>query len=128
MIHFKSKSFQNKEESNKESEQTNSINEYVSTTVNQINSTNDSLNLSLVTGENLEKISSLFSEQDDNDKVINISKYDETLSYTDKNHKKIKKEKYNQQCENNDYGIALKNINNNKEDKFRNQLLIIPII
>jgi hypothetical protein len=89
MIHFKSKSSKIKEESNKEDEQTNSNNEYVSTTVNQIDSTKDNLSLNLMTEENIGKISSLFSDPDYNDKVINISRLDESLCYTDKNTKSI---------------------------------------
>ena len=91
MIHFKSKSSQIKEESNKEKEQPNLNAEYLSTTVNQIDSTKDNLSLNLTTGENIGKILSL-SEQDNDDKIVNISKLEESLCYTGRNTKREKKE------------------------------------
>ena len=121
MIHFKSKSSKIKEESNKENEQTNSNNEYVSTTVNQIDSTKDNLSLNLMTGENIGKISSLFSDPDYNDKVINISKLDESLCYSGKNTKREKKDNKDGikiEEDETDYGFVIKNIiNDNNNEK-----------
>ena len=133
MIHFKSKSSKIKEESNKEDEQTNSNNEYVSTTVNQIDSTKDNLSLNLMTEENIGKISSLFSDPDYNDKVINISRLDESLCYTDKNTKKEKIEnKNNIKNENNesDYGLMIKDIinGNNNENNISNPVINISYL
>ena len=133
MIHFKSKSSKIKEESNKENEQTNSNNEYISTTVNQIDSTKDNLSLNLMTEENIGKISSLFSDPDYNDKVVNISKLDESLCYTDKNPKKEKIEnKDNIKNENNesDYSIIIKDIinNNNNESNISNPIINISYL
>ena len=133
MIHFKSKSSKIKEETNKEDEQTNSNNEYVSTTVNQIDSTKDNLSLNLMTEENIGKISSLFSDPDYNDKVINISRLDESLCYTDKNTKKEKIEnKNNIKNENNesDYGLMIKDIinGNNNENNISNPVINISYL
>ena len=133
MIHCKSKSSKIKEESNKEDEQTNSNNEYVSTTVNQIDSTKDNLSLNLMTEENIGKISSLFSDPDYNDKVINISRLDESLCYTDKNTKKEKIEsKNNIKNENNesDYGLMIKDIinGNNNENNISNPVINISYL
>ena len=90
MFHSKSKSnkIQQKIESiniKKETEKSNSINEYVSTTANQINSTNDNLGLNLSNDDNTGKLSSLFYDEDNSDKIVNISKLDESLNYKMKN-------------------------------------------
>ena len=109
MIHFKSKSSQIKEESNKEKEQPNLNAEYLSTTVNQIDSTKDNLSLNLTTGENIGKILSL-SEQDNDDKIVNISKLEESLCYTGRNTKREKKEMEEEQYQNakSDYELIIR--------------------
>ena len=90
MFHSKSKSnkIQQKEKSiniKEETEKPNTINEYVSTTANQINSTNDNLGLNLSNDDNTGKLSSLFYDEDNSDKIVNISKLDESLNYKMKN-------------------------------------------
>ena len=90
MFHSKSKSnkLQQKGESiniKEETEKPNSINEYVSTTANQINSTNDNLGLNLSNDDNTGKLSSLFYDENNSDKIFNISKLDESLNYKMKN-------------------------------------------
>ena len=121
MIHLKSNSTQIKRHLNKEDEKVNSDNDYISTTVNQINSTNDNLSFN----ENSGKILSLLSEQGNDDKVINISRLDESLSFNNKDTKREKNEKDTTQsnCE-----LIIKNLNNNEENNDPNPVINISCL
>ena len=121
MIHLKSNSTQIKRHLNKEDEKVNSDNDYISTTVNQINSTNDNLSFN----ENSGKILSLLSEQGNDDKVINISRLDESLSFNNKDTKREKNEKDITQsnCE-----LIIKNLNNNEENFDPNPVINISCL
>ena len=121
MIHLKSNSTQIKRHLNKEDEKVNSDNDYISTTVNQINSTNDNLSFN----ENSGKILSLLSEQGNDDKVINISRLDESLSFNNKDTKREKNEKDITQsnCE-----LIIKNSNNNEENNDPNPVINISCL
>ena len=121
MIHLKSNSTQIKRHLNKEDEKVNSDNDYISTTVNQINSTNDNLSFN----ENSGKILSLLSEQGNDDKVINISRLDESLSFNNKDTKREKNEKDITQsnCE-----LIIKNLNNNEENNDANPVINISCL
>ena len=121
MIHLKSNSTQIKRHLNKEDEKVNSDNDYISTTVNQINSTNDNLSFN----ENSGKILSLLSEQGNDDKVINISRLDESLSFNNKGTKREKNEKDITQsnCE-----LIIKNLNNNEENNDPNPVINISCL
>ena len=106
MLHSKSKSnqIQQKEDSIKnkeEKENPNSINEYISTTANQINSTNDNFDINLSNDDNIGKLSSLFNAQDNEDKIVNISKLEESLCYNIKNSNRDKYVQQNQQSNSN---------------------------
>ena len=125
MIHFKSKSTKIKEDTNNEEEKVNSDNDYVSTTVNQINSTKDNLSLNTLTDENYGKISSLLFEQDNNDKIVNISKLDESLCYNDKN---TKRENNEQDIQQSNYEFIIKNITNNEENNNSNPVINISCL
>ena len=121
MIHLKSNSTQIKGHFNKKDEKVNSDNDYISTTVNQINSTNDNLSFN----ENSGKILSLLSEQGNDDKVINISRLDESLSFNNKDTKREKNEKDITQsnCE-----LIIKNLNNNEENNDPNPVINISCL
>ena len=121
MIHLKSNSTQIKRHLNKEDEKVNSDNDYISTTVNQINSTNDNLSFN----ENSGKILSLLSEQGNDDKVINISRLDESLSFNNKDTKREKNEKDITQsnCE-----LIIKNLNNNEDNNDPNPVINISCL
>ena len=121
MIHLKSNSTQIKGHFKKEDEKVNSDNDYISTTVNQINSTNDNLSFN----ENSGKILSLLSEQGNDDKVINISRLDESLSFNNKDTKREKNEKDITQsnCE-----LIIKNLNNNEENNDPNPVINISCL
>ena len=106
MLHSKSKSnqIQQKEDSIKNKEEKdnpNSINEYISTTANQINSTNDNFDINLSNEDNIGKLSSLFNDQDNGDKIVNISKLEESLCYNIKNSNRDKYVQQNQQSNSN---------------------------
>ena len=90
MLHSKSKSNQinPKDDSinkSNDNEKPNSTKEYTSTTANQINATNDNFDLNLSNDDNIGKLSTLFYDQDNTDKVVNISKLDESLNFSGKN-------------------------------------------
>ena len=118
MLHSKSKSnqIQQKEDSiknKKEKENPNSINEYISTTANQINSTNDNFDINLSNEDNIGKLSSLFNDQDNEDKIVNISKLEESLCYNIKN---SNRDKYVQQNQQNNSNIKLSTKNIKDDD------------
>ena len=117
MFHSKSKSnkIQTKEELKNnidEKGKNNSTNEYISTTANQISSTNDDFGLNLSNDETIGKLSSLFYEQDNNDKIVNISKLDESLNYNIKN---SNRDEHNQKYQYSNSNFEL-NININEQD------------
>ena len=116
MEHYKSKSY-SKEGSNKENENKNNNTtiEYNSTTVIKENSINDNINFDLsTTKENTDKISSLFIEQDNDEKIVNISKLDE--SFNNNNIKTNREDKNgNLPIQNSEYGIVT-NKNKDNED------------
>ena len=117
MFHSKSKSnkIQTKEELKNnidEKGKNNSINEYISTTANQISSTNDDFGLNLSNDDNIGKLSSLFYEQDNNDKIVNISKLDESLNYNIKN---SNRDEHNQKYQYSNSNFEL-NTNINEQD------------
>ena len=117
MFHSKSKSnkIQTKEELKNnidEKGKNNSTNEYISTTANQISSTNDDFGLNLSNDDNIGKLSSLFYEQDNNDKIVNISKLDESLNYNIKN---SNRDEHNQKYQYSNSNFEL-NININEQD------------
>ena len=125
MLHSKSKSnqIQQKEDSIKnkeEKENPNSINEYISTTANQINSTNDNFDINLSNEDNIGKLSSLFNDQDNDDKIVNISKLEESLCYNIKNSNRDKYAQQNQQS-NNNIKLSTKNI---KDDDPNSDIVI----
>ena len=125
MLHSKSKSnqIQQKEDSIKnkeEKENPNSINEYISTTANQINSTNDNFDINLSNEDNIGKLSSLFNEQDNEDKIVNISKLEESLCYNIKNSNRDKYDQQNQQS-NSNIKLSSKNI---KDDDPNSDIII----
>ena len=125
MLHSKSKSnqIQQKEDSIKnkeEKENPNSINEYISTTANQINSTNDNFDINLSNEDNIGKLSSLFNDQDNDDKIVNISKLEESLCYNIKNSNRDKYDQQNQQS-NNNIKLSTKNI---KDDDPNSDIII----
>ena len=125
MLHSKSKSnqIQQKEDSIKnkeEKENPNSINEYVSTTANQINSTNDNFDINLSNEDNIGKLSSLFNDQDNEDKIVNISKLEESLCYNIKNSNRDKYVQQNQQS-NSNIKLSTKNI---KDDDPNSDIVI----
>ena len=125
MLHSKSKSnqIQQKEDSIKnkeEKENPNSINEYISTTANQINSTNDNFDINLSNEDNIGKLSSLFNDQDNDDKIVNISKLEESLCYNIKNSNRDKYVQQNQQS-NNNIKLSTKNI---KDDDPNSDIII----
>ena len=125
MLHSKSKSnqIQQKEDSIKnkeEKENPNSINEYISTTANQINSTNDNFDINLSNEDNIGKLSSLFNEQDNEDKIVNISKLEESLCYNIKNSNRDKYDQQNQQS-NSNIKLSSKNI---KDDDPNSDIVI----
>ena len=125
MLHSKSKSnqIQQKEDSIKnkeEKENPNSINEYISTTANQINSTNDNFDINLSNEDNIGKLSSLFNDQDNEDKIVNISKLEESLCYNIKNSNKDKYYQQNQQS-NSNIKLSTKNI---KDDDPNSDIII----
>ena len=131
MIHSKTKSSQvNKKEESKVAdinEKSNTTNEYISTTVNQINETNDNLSLNLVTGETLGKLSSYLIEDDDNDKVVNISKLDESINYRNTN----REENYNNNIvkqSDSGYGLIIKNIINNEKEQNSNPIINVSCL
>ena len=117
MFHSKSKSnkIQTKEELKNnidEKGKNNSTNEYISTTANQISSTNDDFGLNLSNDETIGKLSSLFYEQDNNDKIVNISKLDESLNYNIKN---SNRDEHNQKYQYSNSNFEL-NTNINEQD------------
>ena len=118
MEHYKSKSY-SKEGSNKENENKNNNTtiEYNSTTVIKENSINDNINFDLsTTKENTDKISSLFIEQDNDEKIVNISKLDE--SFNNNNIKTNREDKNgNLTIQNSEYGIVT---NKNKDNEDNN--------
>ena len=125
MLHSKSKSnqIQQKEDSIKnkeEKENPNSINEYISTTANQINSTNDNFDINLSNDDNIGKLSSLFNDQDNEDKIVNISKLEESLCYNIKNSNRDKYAQQNQQS-NSNIKLSSKNI---KDDDPNSDIVI----
>ena len=125
MLHSKSKSnqIQQKEDSIKnkeEKENPNSINEYISTTANQINSTNDNFDINLSNEDNIGKLSSLFNDQDNDDKIVNISKLEESLCYNIKNSNRDKYVQQNQQS-NSNIKLSSKNI---KDDDPNSDIII----
>ena len=125
MLHSKSKSnqIQQKEDSIKnkeEKENPNSINEYISTTANQINSTNDNFDINLSNEDNIGKLSSLFNDQDNEDKIVNISKLEESLCYNIKNSNRDKYDQQNQQS-NSNIKLSSKNI---KDDDPNSDIVI----
>ena len=125
MLHSKSKSNQieQKEDSIKnkeEKENPNSINEYISTTANQINSTNDNFDINLSNDDNIGKLSSLFNDQDNEDKIVNISKLEESLCYNIKNSNRDKYVQQNQQS-NSNIKLSSKNI---KDDDPNSDIVI----
>ena len=125
MLHSKSKSnqIQQKEDSIKnkeEKENPNSINEYISTTANQINSTNDNFDINLSNEDNIGKLSSLFNDQDNDDKIVNISKLEESLCYNIKNSNRDKYDQQNQQS-NSNIKLSSKNI---KDDDPNSDIVI----
>ena len=125
MLHSKSKSnqIQQKEDSIKnkeEKENPNSINEYISTTANQINSTNDNFDINLSNEDNIGKLSSLFNDQDNEDKIVNISKLEESLCYNIKNSNRDKYDQQNQQS-NSNIKLSSKNI---KDDDPNSDIII----
>ena len=125
MLHSKSKSnqIQQKEDSIKnkeEKENPNSINEYISTTANQINSTNDNFDINLSNEDNIGKLSSLFNDQDNDDKIVNISKLEESLYYNIKNSNRDKYVQQNQQS-NSNIKLSSKNI---KDDDPNSDIII----
>ena len=125
MLHSKSKSnqIQQKEDSIKnkeEKENHNSINEYISTTANQINSTNDNFDINLSNEDNIGKLSSLFNDQDNEDKIVNISKLEESLCYNIKNSNRDKYAQQNQQS-NSNIKLSSKNI---KDDDPNSDIII----
>ena len=125
MLHSKSKSnqIQQKEDSIKnkeEKENPNSINEYISTTANQINSTNDNFDINLSNEDNIGKLSSLFNDQDNEDKIVNISKLEESLCYNIKNSNRDKYVQQNQQS-NSNIKLSTKNI---KDDDPNSDIII----
>ena len=125
MLHSKSKSnqIQQKEDSIKnkeEKENPNSINEYISTTANQINSTNDNFDINLSNEDNIGKLSSLFNDQDNDDKIVNISKLEESLCYNIKNSNRDKYDQQNQQS-NSNIKLSTKNI---KDDDPNSDIVI----
>ena len=125
MLHSKSKSnqIQQKEDSIKnkeEKENPNSINEYISTTANQINSTNDNFDINLSNEDNIGKLSSLFNDQDNDDKIVNISKLEESLCYNIKNSNRDKYVQQNQQS-NSNIKLSSKNI---KDDDPNSDIVI----
>ena len=125
MLHSKSKSNQieQKEDSIKnkeEKENPNSINEYISTTANQINSTNDNFNINLSNDDNIGKLSSLFNDQDNEDKIVNISKLEESLCNNIKNSNRDKYVQQNQQS-NSNIKLSSKNI---KDDDPNSDIVI----
>ena len=125
MLHSKSKSnqIQQKEDSIKnkeEKENPNSINEYISTTANQINSTNDNFDINLSNEDNIGKLSSLFNDQDNEDKIVNISKLEESLCYNIKNSNRDKYAQQNQQS-NSNIKLSTKNI---KDDDPNSDIII----
>ena len=125
MFHSKSKSnqIQQKEDSIKnkeEKENPNSINEYISTTANQINSSNDNFDINLSNEDNIGKLSSLFNDQDNEDKIVNISKLEESLCYNIKNSNRDKYAQQNQQS-NNNIKLSSKNI---KDDDPNSDIII----
>ena len=65
-------------------ENENSLNENTSSNKEPINTTNDNLNINLIAEG---KISELLSGQSNDDKIINISKLDESLNINDKKEK-----------------------------------------
>ena len=118
MEHYKSKSY-SKEGSNKENENKNNNTtiEYNSTTVIKENSINDNINFDLsTTKENTDKISSLFIEQDNDEKIVNISKLDE--SFNNNNIKTNREDKNgNLTIQNSEYGFVT---NKNKDNEDNN--------
>ena len=125
MLHSKSKSnqIQQKEDSIKNKEEKdnpNSINEYISTTANQINSTNDNFDINLSNEDNIGKLSSLFNDQDNEDKIVNISKLEESLCYNIKNSNRDKYVQQNQQS-NSNIKLSSKNI---KDDDPNSDIII----
>ena len=116
MEHYKSKSY-SKEGSNKENENNNTTIEYNSTTVIKENSINDNINFDLsTTKENTDKISSLFIEQDNDEKIVNISKLDE--SFNNNNIKTNREDKNgNLPIQNSEYGFVT---NKNKDNEDNN--------
>ena len=125
MLHSKSKSnqIQQKEDSIKnkeEKENPNSINEYISTTANQINSSNDNFDINLSKEDNIGKLSSLFNDQDNEDKIVNISKLEESLCYNIKNSNRDKYDQQNQQS-NSNIKLSTKNI---KDDDPNSDIVI----
>ena len=125
MLHSKSKSnqIQQKEDSIKNKEEKdnpNSINEYISTTANQINSTNDNFDINLSNEDNIGKLSSLFNDQDNEDKIVNISKLEESLCYNIKNSNRDKYDQQNQQS-NSNIKLSTKNI---KDDDPNSDIVI----
>ena len=123
MLHSKSNQIQQKEDSIKnkeEKENPNSINEYISTTANQINSTNDNFDINLSNEDNIGKLSSLFNDQDNEDKIVNISKLEESLCYNIKNSNRDKYVQQNQQS-NSNIKLSSKNI---KDDDPNSDIVI----
>ena len=113
MEHYKSKSY-SKEGSNKENKNNNTTIEYNSTTVIKENSINDNINFDLsTTKENTDKISSLFIEQDNDEKIVNISKLDE--SFNNNNIKTNREDK--KPIQNSEYGLVT---NKNKDNEDNN--------
>ena len=125
MFHSKSKSnkIQTKEELKNnidEKGKNNSTNEYISTTANQISSTNDDFGLNLSNDDNIGKLSSLFNDQDNEDKIVNISKLEESLCYNIKNSNRDKYAQQNQQS-NSNIKLSTKNI---KDDDPNSDIII----
>ena len=130
MIHFKSNSskIQTKEHQIQQKENIDLINENTSTTVNQINSTNDNLNINVMSYANLGKISTLLSETDYNEKIVNISKLDESLSFRDNNPNledniQVSHPNYNSDC-----GLIIKELENNEEKNITSPVINISCL
>ena len=114
MLHSKSKSNQinPKDDSinkSNDNEKPNSTKEYTSTTANQINATNDNFDLNLSNDDNIGKLSTLFYDQDNTDKVVNISKLDESLNFSGKNSNRDEYNQKNQKSSSN-YKLNTNNI------------------
>ena len=101
-------------------ENENSLNENTSSNKEPINTTNDNLNINLIAEG---KISELLSGQSNDDKIINISKLDESLNINDKKEKDEK----NNQTSNSDYALKIDELINDIKDNNNNTNPIVNI-